>query len=58
MKAFHFLNELIIASRKILIPRRKVRLTVDVPLVDKPIYNVIGTIYGEIEPGKYYDGIW
>ena len=28
------------------------RITVDVPLVDKPVYNVIGTIFGKDEPGK------
>ena len=32
---------------------RKVRITVDVPLVDRPIYNVIGTIFGDTEPGLF-----
>ncbi|XP_065067793.1 putative N-acetylated-alpha-linked acidic dipeptidase [Rhopilema esculentum] len=30
----------------------KARITVDVPLVDRPIYNVIGTIYGDKEPDR------
>jgi len=29
-----------------------VRITVDVPLVDKPVYNVIGTIFGKDEPDR------
>ena len=32
---------------------RKVRVTVDAPLVDKPIYDVIGTIFGQDQPGKH-----